>query len=775
MEQKKGLSKKKQRYILYVTVFLMCIYLTWRALFTIPMHSGLVSFVLGTLLLFSEGITAFTTFELFYRKVNSSKQNLEMPVLEADMYPHIDVYIATHNEPIDLLYKTVNACTYMEYPDKNKVHIYLSDDTNRSEVKKLADQFGIGYIGMNENKHAKSGNLNNALAKTKSPLIATFDADMIPKSTFLMKSVPYFYLPLLKKNEEGMWVTRTSDEIDVDYKIGFIQTPQSFYNLDLFQFNLHAERTIPNEQDFFSKEINVLRNSSNAVAYTGSNTVISRKALEDIGGFPTNTITEDFQVGIMIQSEGYTTYSTDEAQAAGLSATTIESMLSQRIRWARGVIQSVKNTNMLFNKGLKGSAKVSYTVCYLYWWSFFNRLLFILSPILFALFDIMIVDCEFWELLLFWLPSYSLYSISMRFLSSNLRNQRWCQIIDTILAPYLCIPVLLETIGIKEKKFKVTSKVNEAQSFVSNIKYAIPHILLVVLSIAAIIRFTSGKYGWALFYSCVIIFWLLNNLITLMYAVFFISGRKLYRKTERFDAVEDVEIVYDNTSIHTKTVNVSEGGLAFVLENPEHISEKRSVRCHIKTHKYSATFEGNILYVKQQNDQWQYSVKINFIDDANLRSYLQIVHDRDHTLPKEMDLWETSADDIMRNLKVRFKKNRRDKRALPRIEMNEKVIFEGGYEGIIRDFNYQYIRIEGIDCSTLCYHSKTLNVDFNLERLDDKNNLEAGSRLFEVKNYNMPMVRENLSKLMNEWMKLKSKRMEGTSENEDMISGRRSV
>ena len=124
-------------------------------------------------------------------------------------------------------------------------------------------------------------------------------------------------------------------------KIGLIQTPQSFYNPDLFQFNLFAENTIPNEQDFFSKEVNIMRNSSNAIAYTGSNTIISRQALMDIGGFPLKTITEDFETSVRIQKEGYITYATNEVQAAGLSTTTISSMFKQRTRWARGVIQSI--------------------------------------------------------------------------------------------------------------------------------------------------------------------------------------------------------------------------------------------------------------------------------------------------------------------------------------------------------------------------------------------------------------------------------------------------
>ena len=117
-----------------------------------------------------------------------------------------------------------------------------------------------------------------------------------------------------------------------DRRIGLVQTPQSFYNQDLFQFNLFSEKDIPNEQDFFSREINVLRNATNTAAYTGSNTVILRTALEEIGGFPYDTVTEDFEVSIRLQKAGYITYASSEVLAAGLSTTTVPAMIRQRIR-----------------------------------------------------------------------------------------------------------------------------------------------------------------------------------------------------------------------------------------------------------------------------------------------------------------------------------------------------------------------------------------------------------------------------------------------------------
>lgn len=681
-------QKNVQRILFIATVCAMSIYLIWRLLFTLPFQEGIFALIMGILLLLSEIIAALGSFELFWRK--NKEFELELPDIPAQWFPHVDVFIATHNEPVELLYNTANACTFMDYPDKSKVHIYLCDDGDRAEVAQLAEQLGIGYLGLSGNKHAKSGNLNNALSKTASPLVVTFDADMIPKHRFLLRSVPYFFLPRLKKTPDGNWIERLPEEIDPAYRIGFIQTPQNFYNPDLFQYNLFAEKHIPNEQDFFSREVNVMRNSSNAAAYTGSNTILARSALEDIGGFPTDTITEDFETGILIQSRGYTTYATTEVLASGLSPTSVKTMISQRVRWARGVIQSTRNCKVPFNKGLSVSARISYMVSYSYWWSFARRIVFMMSPVLFALFDIRIAVCGFWDLLIFWGPSHLLYSFSMRSLSGDTRNQRWSQIIDTILAPYLIIPVILESIGVRQMKFKVTRKNSDERQGEFSFRYAIPHLLLLALSAAALIRFTSGKYGTELLYSSIIIFWLVYNIINLLYAVFFMWGRKIYRKSERFDAEESLLVAYDNRQLETVTVNVSESGIAFSLDRAEYIPYDKEISFVMFNERYSASFTGYIVYVKQVGDKWYYGVRIEALDEENRRQYMQLVYDRMHSLPTRLNVWITAFDDLTNNMSSRLEKQRFDTRILPRIELYRQIEFEGGGTALLVDFNYRY-------------------------------------------------------------------------------------
>ena len=343
----------KRNIIFILSILFSSLYLIWRLFWTLPLDQSIGEIIFAIILLLSEIITTFTSFELIIQKMKNRTKVLIPPVLQKEDYPEVDIFIATHNESVDLLYKTMNACTFLEYPDDQLVHIYVCDDQNRQEVKRLAEHFGVHYIGIDNNQHAKAGNFNHALSLTHSPFIVTFDADMIPERTFLMKTVPNFFIP---------------DATSSSYlPIALVQTPQSFYNQDLFQFHLFSETTIPNEQDFFSKEINVLRNAHFGANYIGSNAIILREELEKIGSFPYHTITEDFETSIRLQKAGYWTYSTQESQSSGLSTTTIPSMIKQRIRWAQGVIQSIYNTNACMTSSLSVSLRLSYLSAFFYW------------------------------------------------------------------------------------------------------------------------------------------------------------------------------------------------------------------------------------------------------------------------------------------------------------------------------------------------------------------------------------------------------------------------
>lgn len=107
----------------------------------------------------------------------------------------VDVFITTYNEAETLVEKTARAALNIDWPDKQ---VYILDDGNRESMQKLATDLGCGYISRGQEwdgkpRHAKAGNVNNALLQTSGEFILILDADQIPMPSILKK--PWGSLP----------------------------------------------------------------------------------------------------------------------------------------------------------------------------------------------------------------------------------------------------------------------------------------------------------------------------------------------------------------------------------------------------------------------------------------------------------------------------------------------------------------------------------------------------------------------------------------------------
>lgn len=715
-------KNQKLNIIIYILAFIFSvIYLGWRILFTIPWEDSPFAYLSGLILWLCELTSFFSAFVLIANKSRSFTLN-KGEIIESNL-PDVDIFIATHNEDYEIVYKTLNGCVNIYYPDMSKVHIFIADDTNRPEIKKLADEFSVGYFGLENNKHAKSGNLNNALSQTNSPLIATFDADMIPYQEFLMETVPYFLAD--RKDEKP---------------IGLIQTPQSFYNPDIFQFHFFSEDKLPNEQDFFSNSVNVLNNTRGAAVYTGSNTLIRRKAIEEAGGFPTDTITEDFELGVRMNVAGYMNYSTTKPMASGLTPTDLRSVIKQRIRWGRGVIKSSYNTNIFFNPKLSFGQKMIYVNGYFYWSSFFRRLVYIIAPVLYTVFQIRIVKANVWLLIIFWLPSYLMTKLAMRDVTDSYRTQTWGEIVETVFAPYLVVPIFLESIGISEKAFKVTSKNVSDRNF--DYLFAFPYFLLWLLSVYGLITFNYGKYGSELFYGSVISFWLIHHIINLTFALFATLGRPIFRKEERFLVEEEAILKVGHIKKGVTIVDISENGLSFISREPIYINEECELALRID--QQEVIIRGEVIRTVSKESEWLYGIKITHLDDMHKNKYYYFIYNRSNDyLTKVRDNWVTIWDDLFNNIIQRGNliKNKNNKtestsHTSPVIKTNYPIIMNDEKFSII-SFSTKEIEFESNKLNpsdSIIFENKMLKlflkekshnifgktIKYQIERIDEK-------------------------------------------------------
>lgn len=678
----KGLQYR-DRIIFTVNILFSINYLCWRFLFTIPHEFGKLSTIAGLTLLIVEALGLVEAIIHYHSMYHSNGYSLPNPAEEE--FPDVDVFVVTYNEEYELVYKTINACCHMDYPEKEKVHIYLCDDGARSQMRELAEYFGIHYLSRTDRSGAKAGNLNNALANSTSPYIATFDADMIPRSCFLMETIPYF-MEADRKNR------LRADEKPIE--LGFVQSPQSFYNPDVFQFNLYSEQRIPNEQDYFYRDIQIARTRSNSVIYGGSNTVLSRKALESVGGFYTKSITEDFATGILIQKAGYVSLAIEKPLASGLSVTDMTALIRQRIRWARGVIDSGRNLHVLASRRLSAKQKLNYWASIWYWYAPIKRLVYIMSPILYAAFGIMVVKCTLWEVLLFWLPMFLSSNAALRLLSHNIRNTRWTGVYETALFPFLLLPVLLETVGISMKSFQVSDKRTNTGRNRQDAVYMLPFALFLGLSVFGIAKCIMEMFASNSIEPIVVLFWLIGNMYYLVIALFFVDGRETRRREHRLAAEMKSELTVGANHYTGCTVNLSDSGISVRFPKPVYIPEDSSVSLTVADNGICAELLVKTVYVMEAGNGWIYSFSIQDYKDTR-DDYLQLIYDRTPGLPQTLQGANGGFDDLIVNGAGRGRGVVYQKRKYPRVKLSQKVKCIQSISGnvTIEDCNYHYFRV----------------------------------------------------------------------------------
>lgn len=552
----------KYRFLLICTNTVVCIfYILWRITVT-PINLGLSSFLLGIALFSAEllGLISFFNFQFLFIK----KHKVELKTLDdfknKDI-PSVDVLICTYNEPLYLLEKTMVACTNLDYPH-NKIKIYVCDDGRREDLKTLCFKYNINYITRDNNKGAKAGNINNALKFTNGDLFAVLDADMIPKKDFLSKTVGYF-------SNENM---------------AFVQTPQVYYNQDIYQYNLL--RSVPNEQDFFMRYIQESRAARNAVLHVGTNAVFRKKYVENIGGYPTCSITEDMAVGMLLQANGYDSEFINEELVLGLSANTFTELVKQRDRWCRGNLQVLKNFNPLTLKGLNLAQRIVYLDGAIYWFSNLQKLIYIICPLIFLISNKIFINATLKELLSVYIPFWFGQYLIFRALSSKTRNIKWSHYYEIAMAPHLSLSILKELLSLNIK-FNVTSKEIIYDKKIFQFKVVLPHIILIIVTIIAFIVSTNSVFKHNMNFGSYLIniFWSLFNLIGTIVSLRVAYQKPIFRLSERIPIKDKVSLkVITNTNVilDADLFDISEKGAGVKLYTDYKFNVNDEVKLNLK-------------------------------------------------------------------------------------------------------------------------------------------------------------------------------------------------
>lgn len=513
-------NHRAKRLFSYLAIGVLFAYIVWRGVCTLPLDNAFNA--IGGVILYLAEIMGLFVFAFFVIMFGRQKIEEGPPELADSFRPKVCVFVCTYNEDIKLVLATAHAAKMLEYPNKE---IYICDDGHRERLRELCFKFGIGYLSRPDNAHAKAGNINYALSQTKSELFMVLDADFIVKKNFIYEALPYFQ----------------------DEKTALVQYPQTFYNKDPFQL---MKESLYNEQELFMRFLEPVLAGENALIHVGTNAVLRRSAVERIGGIPVKSITEDMATGLLLQNEGYRTCYVNKPYALGITPYNVSDLASQRRRWARGTMQIFRNYKPYRMGGLSLLQKACYFNSYLYWFTSFQKLVYMVAPTLFMMFQIFIVKSDLRQTALFFVIPVIMIILSFRLYIPKVRTFSTSHMYDSFVAPIHAGAILAEFFR-EEKTFRVTKKevsVNikfDAKTVKVHIGIALWIVAALVCSVFQIVKGTPFVYGYIITSG-----WSLYNLYGLIRCILAAKSRKIISDADALSITIDEDVMINNEVFH---------------------------------------------------------------------------------------------------------------------------------------------------------------------------------------------------------------------------------
>jgi cellulose synthase (UDP-forming) len=221
----------------------------------------------------------------------------------------VDVFVAATDEPLDLIEETLTAAVALRHPHRT----WLLDDASREDSRQLAERLGAHYLRREGRDDLKAGNVNHALGQSDGEIIALFDIDHRPESDLLDRALGAFEDP----------------------RMGFVQVMLSARNTEESPVARAAAQTA---YDYYNITA-VGKDRFGGAGLMGSNALIRRTALEDIGGYRPG-LAEDLETSVALHAAGWRSAYLREPLAPGLSPVDLPAFYKQQLKWARGVFEA---------------------------------------------------------------------------------------------------------------------------------------------------------------------------------------------------------------------------------------------------------------------------------------------------------------------------------------------------------------------------------------------------------------------------------------------------
>ncbi len=250
-------------------------------------------------------------------------KNIDTPKVKSDDLPKVCIQLPIYNE-MYVSKRLLDAVVKIEYP-ASKLEIQVLDDSTDETQEILKEQvqelqargIQISYVHRVDRTGYKAGALREGILLTDAEIIAIFDADFIPSTDFLLKTIPHF-----KEEKVGM-VQTCWEHLNKDYSL--------LTKLQAFGLDAH-----------FSVE-QVGRNSKgNFINFNGTAGTWRKSCILDAGNWEADTLTEDLDLSYRAQLKDWKFVYLENVKSPAELPPVMSALRTQQYRWTKGGAETAK-------------------------------------------------------------------------------------------------------------------------------------------------------------------------------------------------------------------------------------------------------------------------------------------------------------------------------------------------------------------------------------------------------------------------------------------------
>ncbi|HBE8722468.1 glycosyltransferase family 2 protein [Clostridioides difficile] len=322
-------------------------------------------------------------------------KNFDKEIKEIDEYPMISILVPAHNEA-KVIGRTVESLLLLNYP-KSKMELIVINDNSSDNSKEILENIKDRYNNYNftiintdslTDGKGKSNALNIGYTISKGDFIAVYDADNTPDKNALR----YLVQTIVMDDELGAVIgkfrTRNKNK----------NLLTKFINIETLSFQWMSQA---GRWQLF-----------NLCTIPGTNFILRRSIIEEIGGWDSKAIAEDTEISFRIYKLGYKIKLVPQSITWEQEPETVKVWIKQRTRWAKGNIYVLmKYIKNIFKQGRN---KIVFDIAYFFSVYFLFLTSVIISDILFVLSISKLVEISIpINFFLIWILSYLLFIIEV--------------------------------------------------------------------------------------------------------------------------------------------------------------------------------------------------------------------------------------------------------------------------------------------------------------------------------------------------------------------------